>query len=180
MSGGRARKVILQHLLLTRSYGGPHVGGDTSSKVIKAADPVAVGADGRARLVCAFESCGAVYDFRLRTATERLRRGLVRFLVVGAILAALSFMAQYGDQLYDQGTNSQPLRITGDILVGAGVVGSIAMWILTLLRVWSWFGRYEVRAAAVVDERPPARTRALPYYGGVGSSHSVKVRRAKL
>lgn len=178
MSGSTTRTAILSHLRVERTYGGPHVGGDTSSEVVKAADPVAIGADGHARLVCALESCGQVYDLRLRTVKERFRRVLVRILAVGAILATLSFIAQFGTWLYGQGRDSQPLRITGDMLVGFGVVATITIWIWLLLSVWYWFGRYELRAVAV-DGRPPVKARALPYYGGVRSGHSVKLRRAK-
>jgi hypothetical protein len=178
MSGSATRTVILRHLRVERTYGGPHVGGDTSSEVIKTADPVAVGTDGHARLVCALESCGQTFDFRLRSVKERFRRVLVRILAATVALAAASFTAQFGTWLYDQGRNSQPLRITADLLVGFGVVASIALWIWTLLSVWSWFGRYELRTAAV-DGQPPAKGRAMPYYGGVRSGHSVKLRRAK-
>lgn len=178
MSGRAARTVSLRHLRIERTYGGPHVGTDTSSKVIKTADPVTVGADGRARLICALESCGEAYDFRLRTIKERLRRVLVRILAVSVALAAGSFTAQFGTWLYDQGLNSQALRVTGDVLVGSGVVANIGVCIWTLTSVRFWFGRYELRGAAV-DGRPPAKARALPYYGGVRSGHSVRLRRAK-
>jgi len=173
----RARTASLVHSRIERSYGGPHVGTDTFSKVLKVGAPVKLDATGRALLTCELESCRLTYNVRVLPIKERVKIVLKRAMIVAMIMAVAASIAMLGGWVYDAGTHSQGLRVVGDVLVGVGMAIYFVMFVWTLMSFWFWPDRYKLEVVELEDtaEKSPV-PRQSP---DVRAGHSVKLRRAK-
>ncbi|MGF7229030.1 MAG: hypothetical protein ACQR33_03530 [Candidatus Saccharibacteria bacterium] len=168
----RRTRASLVHQTITTVNGGPHVGTDHFSRTNRVCAPVTLDEERRARLTCELESCKCTYDLRVLAAKERGLIALRRFLVITAILAVDSFIAQSGQWVYNAGENSQVLRVLGDVMTGGGVVLNMLLVLWLLMSFWFWPPRYELEfVAASTDAQPDA----LAPRPDVRPAHKVKL-----
>jgi hypothetical protein len=179
VSGKNARTARLVHQHITTVHGGPHVGDDTLVDDIATAAPVRLSLEGWARLTCALEGCGRIYDVQLLTAKQRLLTVLKRALIVSAVMASGSLMAQLGTWVYDQGRDSQLLRVLGGGLTGAGVVINLLVLLLTLMTFWFWPARYKLSPVESDGSPSDKPVTIRSRYSGSRIGHRVKIRRVK-
>lgn len=181
MATNRARTASLVHLRVQKTYGGPHVGTDTTHQPIKSSVPVIL-QSGRATLVCELESCGLTYDVRLLTIKERCKMVATRALVVIAVIVAGTLMAQLGSWIGEITNDSDGLRIVGNILIGAGVVVNCLVMLWTLMSFWFWPDRYKltyVTSPTSTQDELERTSAAIKSSPDVRQGHTVKLGRVR-
>jgi len=106
----------------------------------------------------------------------------IRALIVIAVIAMGTLMAQLGSWIGEITNDSDSLRIVGNVLVGAGVVVNCLVMLWTLMSFWFWPDRYELTYVTsptkTEDEsaRAPAAIKSRP---DVRPGHSVKLGRVR-